>query len=77
MRMEHGALVELDVPAYGEIGEVVEEALGLNQSLSVLSLGPLLPPVLRKFLSRLTPDQNGQQANTCVSTLKLLNISDD
>jgi hypothetical protein len=75
MRMEHGAFVELPVPTCDEAGAaVVEEALRLNRGPSVLSLGAHLPPLVRTILSPLTRDQNGLQANTCVSTLILDNI---
>ena len=75
MRMEHGAFVELHVPTCDEVGAaVVEEALRLNRGPSVLSLGAHPPPLVRTILSPLTRDQNGLQANTCVSTLILENI---
>jgi hypothetical protein len=75
MRMEHGAFVELHVLTCDEAGAaVVEEALRLNRGPSVLLLGTLRPPLVRTILSPLTRDQNGLQANICVSTLKLRNI---
>jgi hypothetical protein len=77
-RIEHGAFVELHVPTCDGAGAaVVEEALRLNRGPSVLSLRTLRPPLVRTILSPLTRDQNGLQANTCVSTLKLLNFNYD
>jgi hypothetical protein len=76
MRIEHGAFVKLHVPTCNEIGaRVVEEALRLNRGPSVLSLDAHPPRVVRTILSPLIPDQNGHQANTSVSTLRLLNIT--
>jgi hypothetical protein len=76
MRIERGAFVELHVPRCNETGaRAVEEALRLNRGPSVLSLDAHPPRVVRTILSPLIPDQNGHQANTSVSTLRLLNIT--
>ena len=80
-RIEHTMqfeLVELYVPTCSDenCAEVVEQALRLNRGLSVLSLGGPEHSVVRKILSSLIPDQNGQQANECQITQQCLSQKD-
>ena len=74
MRVKHGVLVELDIPICDEVRDatLVAVVLRLNRGPSVLSLGSLPPYVVRKILSPLISNQRGQQANTYVTTLRLL-----